>query len=59
MQEYINNPVLIKVNKLYQYKKERKFDIRLHIMIVSTNPLIVYLYRKFYLMKCAYKFEHD
>lgn len=29
------------------------------MMIASTNPPTVYLYKKFYLMKCSYKFEYD
>ena len=57
MQEYIDNPLLLDVLFIIKYQN-RKFDIRLHIVVASYHPFILYLHRKLYIMKCSYTFDH-
>jgi tubulin polyglutamylase TTLL9 len=48
VQRYINDPLLI---------GNKKFDLRIYVLVVSHNPLTIYLYRSGFARFTHYRYE--
>ena len=48
VQRYIHNPLLI---------GNKKFDLRIYVLVTSHNPLIIYLYRSGFARFTHYRYE--
>ena len=50
MQRYIHNPLLI---------GHKKFDLRIYVLVISHNPLVVYLNRSGFARFTHYRYNND
>ena len=48
VQRYINNPLLI---------GNKKFDLRIYVLVTSHNPLVIYLYRSGFARFTHYRYD--